>query len=317
VARIFGIDIMLHWSWFIIFSLVVFSLAERYFPEEIPGASKEMFWIFGILTAFIFFCSLIFHELSHSLVARLFGISVRRITLFILGGAAYIEQDPPSPKAEFLMASAGPASSFFLAGTFWSLGYLGQGILPQIILLSLSYLSFINILLAGFNLIPGFPLDGGRILRAGIWALSKKQNQSLIISCQIGRGIAYLFGVVGLLLIVFTGSLGSGIWLGLIGLFLYTTASVGLRYYQTKERLSGIKIQEIAEKLSFSMLVYRKADLPKTPEIFCYPEESAWEALERMEKENRDSLFIFDSGELVKKLDKSVIIRYSQSRQKK
>ena len=164
LGKISGISIDLDYSWFLIFFLLTWILAANYFPLEIKGGTSAFYWTISAFTSILFFISVLLHELGHSFLARQFRIQVRRITLFIFGGVAEIKEEPPSAWAEFWIALAGPVVSFLLAGIFYFLGQVS--VARSGLWVMLSYLALINFLLAGFNLIPGFPLDGGRIFRA-------------------------------------------------------------------------------------------------------------------------------------------------------
>ena len=169
VFSIFGFRISIDLSWFVLAALIVWTLATDLFPESVPELSTQTYYVMGTVAALGMFASIIFHELAHSLVARAYGIKIAGITLFIFGGVAELEDEPPTPKSEFLVAIAGPISSLILGGAFYLIASLVETTsLPQILAV-LIYLTVINILLAVFNLIPAFPLDGGRMLRAALW----------------------------------------------------------------------------------------------------------------------------------------------------
>jgi Zn-dependent protease len=183
--RIFGIDIGIHFTWIFIFVFFSWSLADLYFPEAYPGWSTAMYWIIGIVGSLMIFVSVLLHELAHSLVARRRGMTVNSITLFILGGVSNLEDEPNKPSSEFAMAIVGPATSFVLALIFFGLSFIPQDANGPAAAL-LAYLALINGLLGAFNLIPGFPLDGGRVLRSIIWGSTGNLQKATNIAGIIG-----------------------------------------------------------------------------------------------------------------------------------
>jgi Zn-dependent protease/CBS domain-containing protein len=239
VARLFGIEIRIHISWVVIFGLVFFSLWNDVFPSQYPFWSDQKTLLVSAVTAVLFFCSIIAHELSHSLVARRFNMRVSSITLFLLGGVANLQQEPPSAKAEFFMAAAGPFMSVCI-------GVLGLGLQTlidatdavslQTVAAVAGYLGFINLLLAGFNMIPGFPLDGGRVLRSIIWAIRRDRAKATGIAARGGQLVAGLFVLWALAQLTTEGAGGLWWWPILIAYFLYNAATQSLR----QERLGGL-----------------------------------------------------------------------------
>jgi Zn-dependent protease len=195
LGRIFGIPIGIDLSWFLIFILMAWMLAASYFPAEFKGWSTAEYWIVGAITALLLFGSVILHELGHSIVAQRYKIPVRSITLFVFGGVSQITAEPPSALAEFWIAIAGPTTSLLLAGLLWAITPLVSAVAP--VLAVTRYLAIINATLAAFNLIPGFPLDGGRVFRAVVWAISKNLRRATLIAANVGRGIAFIFILVG------------------------------------------------------------------------------------------------------------------------
>ncbi len=195
LGRIIGIPIGLDYSWFLIFVLLTWTLAVGYFPSEFKNWPIAEYWIVGAVTSVLLFASVLLHELGHSVVALRYKIPVRSITLFIFGGVAQIGKEPPSAAAEFWIAIAGPVVSFALAILFGLLEPLFASIAPLLALAK--YLSFINGALAVFNLIPGFPLDGGRVFRAIVWGITHSLRRATVIAGNVGRFIGFLFVVFG------------------------------------------------------------------------------------------------------------------------
>src|SRR3990172_296882 len=239
VATVMGIPMRVHFSWFIVFGLITWSLSTHYFPKAAPELPVASYWIKGILASLLLFASVAFHELSHSYIARKYHISITSITLFIFGGVAQMKGEPPHPRAEFRIASAGPLSSFFLSGLFFLVSVNTGGGTRALF----SYLAQINFILGAFNLIPGFPMDGGRILRAALWSRTKDYFYATQKAANFGQRIALFFLLFGLFLI-FTGSSG-GLWLMLIGWFLYLAAQSSSQQATLQVILSGIKVKDV------------------------------------------------------------------------
>jgi len=245
IGKIFGIEIKIDSSWLVIFFLVTWMLAATYFPKEYPGWNHNLYWIIGIITSLFFFASVLVHELAHSLVAIKQGEKVRSITLFILGGVAQITEEPKKPRREFFMALIGPVSSLFLALIFYILSLIFKGV-SKPIAASASYLAFINAILAGFNLLPGFPMDGGRVLRSIIWKVTGNLRKATRIASRVGQGFAFFFIFLGILQIL-RGNF-SGLWLILIGWFLHSAAVTGYEQVMVEAVLKGVRAEDLMTK---------------------------------------------------------------------
>jgi Zn-dependent protease len=241
LGRIFGIPIGVDFSWFLIFALLTWSLATSYFPAEFGSWPTAEYWLVGATTAILMFGSVLLHELGHSWVALRYRIPVRSITLFIFGGVAQIGAEPPSAAAEFWIALAGPATSFLLAAAFGLLQLMAGGLAPLFALTK--YLAYINGALGLFNLIPGFPLDGGRVFRAIVWGTSHDFHRATSIAANLGRIIAFLFILAGVWQI-FTGDLGDGLWIAFIGWFLESAAASQLRQQTFQDMLANHRVSE-------------------------------------------------------------------------
>jgi Zn-dependent protease len=238
LGKVFGIPLGVHYTWFIVFALVTLSLATGYFPSRYPDWSTATNLGIGLLTSLLFFASVLVHELAHSIVALGWGIPVKGITLFIFGGVANIGREPERPLAEFFVAIAGPASSLLLALGFGILWLVGQG-LDVATLAGLGlYLATINLSLALFNLIPGFPLDGGRVFRSVVWALTGDMNRATRWAATTGRVVAVLM-IVGGGIMFLMGNWSSGLWLAFIGWFLDNAASQSAQQAWVREALEG------------------------------------------------------------------------------
>jgi Zn-dependent protease len=245
LGRIMGIPIGLDPSWFLVFALVTWTLAANYFPSEFNGWPAAQYWAVGAVTAVLFFVSVVLHELGHSMVARRYQIPVRRITLFIFGGVAEIATEPPSAGAEFWIAIAGPVVSFTLAGVFRLLETAFANLVPLLALAR--YLAYINGTLGLFNLIPGFPLDGGRVFRAIVWGVTHNLRRATFIAATVGRVIALVFILVGVWQ-VFAGNLGNGLWIAFIGWFLESAATAQIQQQTIMDLLAGHRVSEVMSR---------------------------------------------------------------------
>ena len=244
LARIAGIDIRLDYSWFIILALLIWSLSAGYFPAYLPGESGWTYLAAGTLAALLFFASLLAHELAHSLVAMRAGIRISSITLFVFGGMARLSEDVADPKTEIRVAIAGPIASFLLAAGFWLLrGFsAGAGFAPGAAIFG--YLAWINVVLAAFNLFPGFPLDGGRVLRAVLWWRTGDVVRATKWASDMGKGFAAALMILG----VFEFALGNflgGLWLLFIGMFLQNMAAQGYLQILLRRSLEGVRVEEV------------------------------------------------------------------------
>jgi Zn-dependent protease/predicted transcriptional regulator len=240
--KVFGIEIRLDYSWFIIFALFAYYFGFSYFPSVLPGVNAGIIAIVTIITVLLFFTSVLIHEMSHSLVARSRGTNVERITLFLFGGMAQIEKEPDNPYSEFIMAIAGPAASFvlsFLFGMIWLAS--GQ---YAVIREPARYLTLINIILGVFNLLPGFPLDGGRVLRSIIWKVTGNLKRATYIASTAGRVIGFMIIAVGIFFF-FTGNFLNGVWLSFIGWFLQSSAHMGYRQMVFETSIKGVKVKDV------------------------------------------------------------------------
>jgi Zn-dependent protease/CBS domain-containing protein len=241
LGKILGIQIGLDYSWFLIFALLTWMLAGSYYPEEFKHWPPLLYWVIGAVTAIMFFGCVLLHELGHSVVALRYKIPVRSITLFLFGGIAQIGAEPPSAVAEFFIAVAGPLVSLALAILFYAAQPLVAGMEP--LLGVAKYLAYINAALVLFNLIPGYPLDGGRVLRAIVWAITGNMGRSTIIAANAGRFFAFLLIFVGVWQIL-TGNPGGGLWIAFIGWFLDNAASVQIQQVMLRGLLTGHRVSE-------------------------------------------------------------------------
>ncbi|HVP57500.1 MAG TPA: site-2 protease family protein [bacterium] len=243
--RAFGIPIELNITWFIVFALVAWSLVSLYFPTNYPGYSVTSHWIMGIVAALLLFTSVVLHELGHSYVAKTHGVPIRRITLFLFGGVSQLAKESADPVTEIKIAAAGPGVSFVLMAIFGACYVLGsRGHVLTAAVPVLKYLAYVNGILGAFNLIPGFPLDGGRLLRAGIWKATGDLRRSTYVATRVGSIVGIGFIALGFLS-VFRGQFVYGLWMVMIGFFLRQAAEASYFQVVTEGALKGIKVEEV------------------------------------------------------------------------
>ena len=241
LGRILGIPIGLDYSWFLAFILITWTLAVNYYPAEFNNWPAAQYWLVAAATAIMLFVSVLLHELGHSVIAIRYKIPVRRITLFIFGGVAQIGAEPPNARAEFWIALAGPVVSLVLAVIFRLLQPVLTGIAPLLALAE--YLAYINGILVLFNLIPGFPLDGGRVLRAIIWGVTHSLSRATLIAANVGRAIAFLFILMGVWQML-TGNFAPGLWIAFIGWFLENAASAQVHQQMARDLMTDHQVKE-------------------------------------------------------------------------
>ncbi len=245
--RVFGIQIGLHYSWLLIALLVVFSLAGQ-FAATNPQWGPNVIWAMAILTALLFFAAIVVHELSHAAIAKVRGLPVRAITLFALGGVAQIEKEASDAKTEFWMGIAGPITSavigFICLGIAAGIGWTPLRDHQSPWAAMLGWLGVINIALAVFNMIPGFPLDGGRVLRAIVWWITGSPARATRVATAIGQFVAFAFIIFGLFRF-FNGAGFGGLWLTFIGWFLLDAARSTYAQFETIERLRGVRVRDV------------------------------------------------------------------------
>jgi Zn-dependent protease len=247
LGRLFGIEVGLHYSWFIIALLITMSLGSQFQAANADWGSTVI-WALSILTALLFFVTLLAHELSHALVARTRGLATKAITLFALGGVAQIEKEPEDAKTEFLVGVVGPFSSAVIGlvslGVAWVLGWR-MGAAPQTPLRAMFvWLGYINLMLAAFNMIPGYPLDGGRVLRSILWLTSGNPLRATQQAATVGKAIALLFIAFGIFS-YFRGAGFDGLWIAFMGWFLLQAATASYNSVALTEGLKGVQVRDI------------------------------------------------------------------------
>jgi Zn-dependent protease/CBS domain-containing protein len=250
--KLLGFEVRIDWSWIIIAVLIAWSLSTGLFPFHYKNLSTQTYWLMGIAGAAGLFLSIIAHEFCHSLVARKYGLPMKGITLFIFGGVAEMGDEVPSPKAEFMMAAVGPLSSIVIAAIFYGIYTLGKVNFSEPINGIVGYLAFINAILAGFNLVPAFPLDGGRMLRSVLWGWKKNIRWATRVSAGIGSGFGILMIIFGVLHIL-SGNFIGGMWWFLIGMFIQGAARASYQQLITRRALEGEPIERFMKTQTVSV----------------------------------------------------------------
>ena len=245
LGRLAGIEIGVHYTWLFAFFLVAWPLAVGYFPSNYPGWGEGTYWIVGVIAALALFASVLVHELSHSFVARARGQEVESITLFIFGGVSNLKGEAHEARDEFLVAVVGPVTSLVLAGIFWAVGQALPSDRSPIGGI-LGYLAMINLLLGLFNLLPGFPLDGGRVFRSIVWGITGSLRRATNIASVVGQGIGFLLIFWGVSQI-FGGNFLNGLWIGFIGWFLNNAAEATRQQQTLQEHLRGVRVVQLMD----------------------------------------------------------------------
>ena len=246
LGRIFGIEVGLHWSWVFIFGFVTWAFATGIFDEFYPEWTTPQKWIGGALVSIVFFLSVLAHELSHAIVSNRAGLPVKSITLFIFGGVANLSKEPEHAGLEFRIAVVGPLTSLVLGGLFaalWAATYqVSEGFAGIC-----ANLAIINVSLALFNMLPGFPLDGGRVFRAIVWSRNKNRLRATRIASKVGEWIAYGIMALGIVYMFWLGPF-SGLWLLFIGFFLRAMASASYQQLVVETTLTGVTVADIMQR---------------------------------------------------------------------
>jgi len=245
IGRIMGIPVRIHYTLWFVFILIAWSLAYGYMPSQYPGLGVVTYWAIGIASAIILFASVLVHELSHSYIAKKNGLPIGRITLFFFGGVSEMTEEPQNPSLEVRMAAAGPLMSFLIAGVLGALWYLGGlAKAPVAVTATIGYGALINAVLGVFNLLPAFPLDGGRVFRGSIWKRSNNLISATRTATRVSEAISLLMMLGGFVAIIM-GDFVSGIWVIFLGWFIRSGAETSLRQTLVGETLSGVTVGDI------------------------------------------------------------------------
>jgi Zn-dependent protease len=286
--RIRGIPVRIDFGWLLIFALISWSLASGYFPYVLPSQSPAAYWVQGFVAALLLFASVLLHELAHALVAIGHGVPVGGITLHIFGGVSQLDSEPETPRAELLIAIAGPLASFAIAGGAYGIGRILAG--PHWADALAGYLVAVNLVVGLFNLLPAFPLDGGRVLRAALWAWRGRLDWSTRVASRVGSAFGLGMVAVGAVRAL-TGEAMGGLWLALIGLFVYQAARSSYELIRVRARLEGLRVHEVMNTAPSVLEAAR-------PEHAVSPRDSAWQAFLTIARHGRGRVAVLD-GELL------------------
>jgi Zn-dependent protease/CBS domain-containing protein len=281
LGRIRGIAIGVHYTWLIVFGLLAYSLARSVFPSWYSDWSITQYWVVGGVASLLLFASVVAHELGHSFVALSRGIGVKSITLFIFGGVATLERESEKANDEFWIAIAGPAVSVVVAVVSWGL-WLAMRDVNEAAAAVFEYLALANGMLVGFNLIPGFPLDGGRVFRAIVWGITGSLQRATRVASTVGVIIGYLFIILGIF-VVFSGAAVSGIWFIAIGWFLQSAAEQSYQQMRAHRAFAGVHISSLMD--------------PNPPIV--HPDTTLDELVDHMLGRNVRAFPVLDHGALI------------------
>jgi Zn-dependent protease len=294
--RIRGIPVRIDLGWLLIFGLVAWSLASGYFPFMLPAQSAMASWALGIGAALLLFASVLVHELAHALVALRHGVGVGGITLHLFGGVSQLESEPETPRAELLIAIVGPLTSFAIAGAWYAIGRLLTG--PPWADVLAGYVAVVNLVVGVFNLVPAFPLDGGRVLRAALWASSGSLDAATRWAARVSTVLAVLMVAVGIVRALRGEAMG-GIWLALIGLFLLQAARSSYDLVRVRARLDALRVEQVMNTAPAVLDRVRDAlGAPSTDDVVA-PRDSAWQAFLKIARSGTGRVAVVDDRALV------------------
>lgn len=293
IVRVGGIPVRVDASWLLVFGLISWSLASGYFPHVLPDLTPGRAWLHAVSAALLLFVSVFLHELSHALVARHHGVRVAGIRLHVFGGVSELESEPPTPRAEFLIAAVGPLTSFVIAAICYGLGRALGGT-PWAAALT-GYLTAVNVIIGLFNLVPGFPLDGGRLLRAMLWWWSGRLGWATRWAARAGSLFAFALIALGLVRAV-GGEIVGGLWFILIGLFLHRAARASDDMLHTHHRLETLRVADV---MTPHALGFDALPVALGPDDVVAPQSSAWSAFLKTGRNRAGRVVVVDDGRLV------------------
>jgi Zn-dependent protease len=297
IFRVAGIPVRVDASWLLVFALIAWSLASGYFPHVLPELTPGAAWLHAVTAAALLFASVFLHELSHALVARRQGVRVSGIRLHVFGGVSELESEPATPHAEFLIAVVGPLTSFALAALCYSLGRTWAGV-PWLTALT-GYLTAVNLIVGLFNLVPGFPLDGGRLLRAMLWWWSGRLGWATRWASRAGSLFAFVLIGLGAVRAA-AGELVGGLWFILIGLFLHQAARSSAAMVRMYDRLEPLRVADVMRRRPSANGEGAAAALaPIGPDDVVAPESSAWLAFLKIARNRDGRVAVVDGGRLI------------------
>ena len=286
-----GIPVRIDLGWLLIVAFIAWSLASGYFPHVLPSRSAAAYWTEGLLAALLLFASVLLHELAHALVAIRHGVAVAGITLHIFGGVSQLDGEPETPRAELLIAIVGPLTSFAIAGVSHGADVLLTG--PSWTDALAGYLAAVNVVVGVFNLVPAFPLDGGRVLRAALWAWTGEPDRATRLASRAGSLVAMLMVVVGVVRAV-GGEVVGGIWFAMIGLFLHQAARTSYAVVRIRARLSALPAAQLMN--TAPLLLERLGQVAGGDDGVVSPRDSAWMAFTKIARNGRGHVLVVDNG---------------------
>jgi Zn-dependent protease len=292
--RVRGIPVRIDFGWLLIVGFIAWSLASGYFPHVLPSLPPLAYWAQGLIAALLLFASVLLHELAHALVAIRHGIPVGGITLHVFGGVSQLDSEPETPRAELLIAIAGPLTSFAIAGLSHGVSRLLAG--PAWADALAGYVAAVNLVVGLFNLVPAFPLDGGRVLRAALWAWTGRMDSATRVAARVGSAFALVMIVFGVVRAV-GGDVVAGLWFALIGVFLLQAARSSYVLLRIRTRLAALRAEELMNTAPAALEsvdpVARGADQVVSPQ------DSAWQAFLKIARNGRGRVAVVDKGALV------------------
>jgi len=292
IFRVAGVPVRVDASWLVVFGLISWSLAAGYFPHVLPEATTAAAWTHGVVAALLLFVSVFLHELSHALVAIEHGVPVSGIRLHVFGGVSELEAEPPTPRAELLIAVVGPLTSFVIAALCYGLGRAVGG--PPWVSALTGYLAAVNLLLGLFNLVPGFPLDGGRLLRAMLWWATGRRSWATLWASRAGSAFAFVMIALGVVRAL-GGEMVGGLWFVLIGTFLYQAARASRELIGVRERLEPLRVAEIMSPVETPV---ERLEAPALGAAVT-PEASAWSAYVKLGRVRGGPVPVVEDGRVV------------------
>ncbi len=292
--RVRGIPVRIDIGWLLIVGFISWSLASGYFPHVLPSLPAAAYWAQGLVAALLLFASVLLHELAHALVAVRHGVSVGGITLHIFGGVSQLESEPDTPRAELVIAIVGPLTSFAIAGISHGLGRLLAE--PSWAAALAGYVAAVNLVVGVFNLLPAFPLDGGRVLRAVLWAWTGRPESATRVASRLGSAVALVmiaFGVMRAL----GGDAVAGLWFALIGLFLHQAARASYALIRIRARLTALRTEQVMNTAPAAL--ERVGGVTLDADQVVAPGDSAWQAFLKIARNGRGRVAVVDKGLLV------------------
>lgn len=292
--RVRGIPVRIDFGWLLVVAFIAWTLASGYFPHVLPARSAAAYWVQGLVAALLLFASVLLHELAHALVAIRHGIAVGGITLHIFGGVSQLDSEPETPRAELLIAVVGPLASFAIAGAAHGVGRLLPA--PSLADALAGYVGAVNLMVGVFNLVPAFPLDGGRVLRAALWAWTGHLEAATRIATWVGSGLALVMIAAGIVRAL-GGDVVAGLWLALIGLFLHQAARSAHALLHVRMRLAALRTEQVMNTAP-ALLESMGREIPE-PDQLVSPRDSAWQAFLKIARNGRGRVAVVDEGVLV------------------